>query len=422
MTAFALVDCNNFYASCERAFNPALENKPIIILSNNDGCVIARSNEAKALGIQMGEPYFKCQATCQTEGIHVFSSNYELYGDMSARVMALLSQFCPDMEVYSIDEAFLSFTSFNHYHLPTLATNMRQTIKQCTGIPVSIGIGPTKTLAKIANIVAKNHTKEGVFDLSDPELCRHILQQFPVAKIWGVGRRIAARLTAFNIHTAADLKKADLKLMRREFSVVMEKMISELNGISCLPLEESPPPKKQIVSSRSFGRPVVKITELEEAISSYTARACIKLRKQQSIASGIQVFLETNFFRDDKKQYANSINYYFTNPTSDTRLITNIAKICMNKLYRKNFEYKKAGIMLLDVIPAATKQYDLITKSDTSTSDVVMDTMDKINERFGKKSVFLCAEGTVQPWRMQRNYISKRYTTRLDELLVVKCI
>jgi DNA polymerase V len=421
MTIFALVDCNNFYASCERAFNPQLEGKPIIVLSNNDGCVIARSNEAKKLGIQMGEPYFKCKDICRQYKISVFSSNYELYGDMSARVMILLGEACPEIEVYSIDEAFLLMTSYSNYDLNLFSLELRSQIKMCTGIPVSIGLGPTKTLAKIANNYAKKHTLDGVFNMCDQKIRYQILTQFAIADIWGVGRRIALRLKQFGINTAWDLKNADPKTMRREFSVVMEKMIFELNDISCIPLEEAPPPKKQIMSSRSFGRPVMTLNELEEAISSYASRACLKLRNQNSLACGVHVFIETNYFREDKKQYSNAINYPLIHPTSDTRIITTVAKHCIKKLFKANYEYKKVGIMLLDLIPESVTQLDLLQVENLKHKKSVMNIMDEINKKYGNNSFFLSAQGIEHRWKMQRNLISKRYTTHIHELAVVKC-
>jgi DNA polymerase V len=421
MNIFALVDCNNFYASCERSFNPKLEGKPIIVLSNNDGCVVARSNEAKKLGISMGEPYFKCVDICKKNQVFVFSSNYELYGDMSSRIMSILEEACPDMEVYSIDEAFLSFNSYCNYDLASYSADLRAKIKRSTGVPVSIGIASTKTLAKIANHYAKKHTTDGVFDLTDDKVQKSILSDFPVEDVWGVGRRIAARLKNFNIYNAFDLKNADIKLLRREFSVVMERMISELNGISCIPLEDVAPAKKQIMSSRSFGKPVVELEELEEAISSYASRACFKLRSQNSLASGIHIFVQTNYFRTDKKQYANTFNYYFTSPTADTCTVIATAKRCLRRIYRKGFEYKKVGIMLLDLIPNTIKQLDLITISDESEKMQVMKLMDNINERFGNKTLFVCAEGIDHRWKMQRNKISQRFSTRLEEALIVKC-
>jgi DNA polymerase V len=422
MTIFALVDCNNFYASCERAFNPSLENMPIIVLSNNDGCVVARSNEAKKLGIPMGEPFFKCEALCAKHKIAVFSSNYELYVDMSARVMTCLASHCPHLEIYSIDEAFMQLDSFKHFDLNDYALKMRAGIKGWTGIPVSIGIGATKTLAKIANHIAKKQTQDGVFNLYDNKAIDTILADFPVANIWGVGRRIAARLQRFNITTAKDLKYADAKLMRREFSVVMEKMIDELNGVSCIPLEEIAPSKKEIMSSRSFGRPITSKQELAEAISTYAARACVKLRAEHSIAGGVYVFMHTNEFRQDQKQYANAISQQLIYPSDDTGAIITAAKICLERIYRPGFLYKKAGIMLLNLMPNHIKQYDILaTQTHPEKKIALMQTLDKINHHFGADIIFSCAQGIDQNWKMRRNKMSKRYTTQWKELAIAKC-
>ena len=421
MTLFALVDCNNFYASCERVFNPRLEGQPVIVLSNNDGCVIARSNEAKKIGVNMGEPYFKCRELCEKNRIAVFSSNYELYGDMSARVMACLQDYCPEIEIYSIDEAFLSLESFANFDLLEYSTRIKSRVKACTGIPVSIGFAPTKTLAKIANHIAKKQTTTGVFSLCDPTTKAQALEHFPVASIWGVGRRIAARLEKFAIYTAQDLMRADAKTMRREFSVVMEKLIAELNGISCIPLEDAPPAKKEIVSSRSFGAPIVLLSDLQESVSTYAARACLKLRSQQSVAGGIYVFAHTNPFRTDRKQYASAFSYQFIYPTDDTRSIITHAKHCMKQIFKPGYHYKKAGVMLLNLKPKESLQYDLLHKVVVRKSAEVMHVLDEINQRFGKKTIFLCAEGIQQSWQMQRNKMSPCYTTKWDQLAHVNC-
>lgn len=300
MPIYALVDCNNFYASCERVFNPRLNNKPVIILSNNDGCIIARSNEAKALGIPMGAPFYQWKNFCKQHHIHVLSSNYELYGDMSGRVMTTFASICPNMEIYSIDEAFLVLDGFKWKNtLTEFAFEIKNRVLQWTGIPVSIGIGQTKTLAKIANKIAKTQTSTNVFEIMDLTLQEQIMKHFPVEDIWGIGSRLAKRLHKMNIKTAQNLRDADPKAMRIQFNVTMEKMISELRGISCLPLE-SFQPRKQIISSRSFGYAVTALKNLEEAISYYAATAALKLRKQRSLTQGISVFLHTNTFRSEQ--------------------------------------------------------------------------------------------------------------------------
>jgi DNA polymerase V len=417
---YALVDCNNFYASCERVFNPALEGRPIVVLSNNDGCVIARSNEAKKAGIPMGAPYFQWSKFCQKHNVAVFSSNYALYGDMSNRIMILLKKFCPDMEVYSIDEAFLNFDSLQKIDVYEYSSHIRKQIKMWTGVPVSIGIAPTKTLAKIANHIAKKKTVTGVFSLCDATTREKMLCDFPVADIWGIGRKLSERMNALHIHSAKDLRDSDLKLMRRKFSVVIEKMIQELRGISCLPIEIVKP-KKKIMSSRSFGKPVVDLNELSEAVSHYTAKACIKLRNQSGAAQGIFVFLQTNMFKENENQYYNDISTNFVEATSDTRKIIHIANQCLMKIYRTGYRYHKAGIMLLDIIPNHQQQTDLFSTNNENKNTSVMHILDAVNKKIGKGSLFIASEGTKRGWQLRSQKRSPRYTTQWDELVKVFC-
>lgn len=413
MSIFALVDCNNFYASCERVFNPRLEKKPIIVLSNNDGCVIARSNEAKKLGIPMGAPYYQWHYFCQKNRVHVFSSNYVLYGDMSHRVMTILESFCPDIEIYSIDECFLSLNHFKGIDLFTYAKHMKQAIKMYTGIPVSIGIGPTKTLAKMANHIAKKQIVEGVFHIEKYE---KILENFPVEDIWGIGRQLSKKLKYSGIETAKHLHDADLKTLRRKFSVTLEKTIQELRGISCLPLEDITPPRQQIMSSRSFGKLVTRLDELEESLSHYTAIACLKLRQQNCYANGIYVFLHTNFFRQKDMQYGNGVSYHFPFPSCDTTYIIHIAKMCLKRIFKSGYHYQKAGIMLLDLIPKQIQQYDLFAVNENSKRETLINAIDHINEKLGKNTLFFCAEGIERSWQTKAAMKSPRYTTQWKEL------
>ena len=424
MAVFALVDCNNFYASCERVFQPALENKPVCILSNNDGCIIARSNEAKALGIKMGDPWHKRKAFCQEHGVAVFSSNYTLYGDMSRRVMLCLQKFTPDVEVYSIDEAFLQLDGFEYLNLEEYGTTIRRTVYGCTRIPVCIGIGPTKTLAKVANHLAKARQKQGigsgVLDLCDRNVRNVVLPVIAVEDIWGVGRRWGKRLQAMGIHTAAQLRDAEPKAMRQVFSVVMERMVHELRGTSCLGLEDIQA-KKNIMSSRSFGRMVTDKGELLEAVSSYAARAAEKLRRQGSRANGLYVFLQTNRYRPRHPQYQNSATCSFVLPTSDTGEIISAARSSINCLYRAGFQYHKCGVMLLDIAPASTVQGDLFHTVDYERSDRLMQVVDRLNARMGRGTVGFAARGIKRSWEMRQELRSPRYTTRWDELVQVKC-
>lgn len=415
MTMFALVDCNNFYVSCERAFNPRLENKPVVVLSNNDGCVISRSNEAKKLGLPMGAPFFKWQAFCKANKVAVFSSNYELYGDMSKRIMTLLKEECSAMEVYSIDEAFLSLPE--QENLYEMAERMQKKIKSCLGMPISIGMGRTKTLAKIANYMAKNKTETGLFFLTENNVTS-VLYNFPVEKIWGVGRRLALRFNQLGMKTAADLYKADAKQLRLHFSVVIEKLVKEIQGISCLSLETIQP-RKQIISSRSFGIPVSQLELLEEAISYYASLAAEKLRKQKSVTQAMSVFIQTSAFEARDSRYENGITFPFSQPTADTRDIIRIAKKCIKRIYKKGYSYHKAGVILLDIIPAEIKQYDMLTAQSQEKSEKLMRVVDSINKTKGKDIIFYCAQGIERKWKMRCNKRSPRYTTQWHELLKV---
>ena len=415
MPIFALVDCNNFYASCERLFQSQLRDKPIIVLSNNDGCVVARSQEAKQLDIKMGEPYFKVKAFCDHHNVAVFSSNYQLYGDLSQRVMETLRQFTPDLEVYSIDEAFLSLDGFSHLDLADYAKEIRSRVKQWTGIPVSIGIGSTKTLAKVANHVAKRRTKTGVFDIRDQELQADILESFPVKDIWGIGRRWAKKLPDFGVETALELRQAKPTLIRRHFTVVGERIVRELNGVSCLPLEAMTA-KKNIMSSKSFGSIQTEFQPIAEALSCYAARACEKMRDQGSKTQGIHVMLRTSRFREGSPQYSNGMNYSFPIPTSDTRLIVKAAKQCLKQIYRPGYGYQKTGVMLTDLISDSFQQQDLFLTGDDSRSERLMAVMDRINKQMGRNTLYLASQGTERTWRMRCNLRSPRYTTQWDEL------
>ncbi len=414
MSLFALLDCNNFYASCERAFNPSLENKPVVVLSNNDGCIIARSNEAKKLGIPMGAPFFKWEKLCRMQKVKVFSSNYELYGDMSRRVMTLLKEYCPTVEIYSIDEAFLLLNNFTQAHALEFAKKLKQMVHAHTGLPVSIGIGPTKTLAKIANYIAKTELDSGVYLLTNSET----LTNYPVEKIWGIGRNLAIKLKQLNIYTADELYRADASLLRSKFSVTVEKIVYELRGKSCLSLEAIQS-RKQIISSRSFRKAVTSLTEIEEALSHYTAIACTKLRKQKSVASAVAVFLHTNFFRKNEPQYENSNYFPFPIPTADTGYIIRTVKKCAKYLFKKEYRYHKAGIILLDILPASLRQLDLLSEHP-ERKDALMKTVDYINTTFGKDTIFHCAEGIKREWQIKSEHRSPRYTTQWDELLKVK--
>ena len=365
----ALVDCNNFYCSCERVFNPELQNRPLVVLSNNDGCAVARSAEAKALGIKMGEPWFELKHLVKRHGLIGLSSNYTLYGDMSARVMQVLREFTPDVEVYSTDESFLRIERMQLLWPShgAMGQAIRQRVRQWTGIPVCIGIGPTKTLAKLANHIAKKNPQfEGVFDMSTyPENAfSTLLTKIAVGEGWDVGQRIAAKLDGMGIRTVADLREASSKAIRMHFSVVLERTVAELQGVSCLTLEEVAPPKKQIVSSKSFGQMVTSLDELGEALSTYVSRAAKKLRVQDSVCAALQVFVMTNRFRPEDPQYSNGIVIPLPNPSNDTIRLAAAALYGLKRIYRPGFWYKKCGVMLMDLSPATQRQQSLFSQVD----------------------------------------------------------
>jgi DNA polymerase V len=423
MRQIALIDMNNFYVSCERVFNPKLIGKPVVVLSNNDGCAVARSNEVKALGVGMGAPWFKFKDLAKQHGIIAYSSNYALYANMSNRVMSILRQFSPDQEVYSIDESFLDLTGFQTRDLIEYGQQMRKRILKWTGLPACVGIGSTKTLAKLANHCAKKrHVFDSVcnFNIMDEAKLNKMLREIEVGEVWGVGRKLAPKLNALGINTVLDLKQADPERLRQQFSVVMEKTIRELNGTVCIELEEVAPPKKQIVSSRSFGHPVRDYNSLAESITLYISRAAEKLRKQQSFAGSVYVYIRTSPFRDQDPFYSNGMTIPMPTSTDDTRQLVNVALWGLKRIYRANFNYAKAGVMLSELVPAEGVQSDLFSIIQTSPkSEKLMTTMDAINKKMGKESIKLASEGFKRPWKMKQENKSPSYTTKWDELMRV---
>lgn len=415
MSLFALVDCNNFYASCERVFNPRLAGRPVVILSNNDGCIVARSNESKALGIPMGAPFFQWRTFCRENNVSVFSSNYELYGDMSGRVMSILETFCPDIEIYSIDEAFLPFEDFEHDLIGGIRA-LRKTILRWTGIPVSVGIAPTRTLAKVAGYMAKKHTRDRVFDLRDRAQQEQVLSTFPVGEIWGVGRKLGDSLPTYGIITAQALRDADTDFLRQKYGVTMARMQCELRGISCISTD-SGRPRQQIISSRSFGRPVMVLDELGEAVSHYTAIACRKLRAQGSVAGGICVFIRTGVSAE--KRYEKSITTAFPVPMASTSRVIAEAKRALSRIFKPGYCYKKAGVMLVDISSAQNRQRDLL--SEAPEQDGLSEIADCINAKMGRASLIFCAEGVRHGWRNRNDMKSPGYTTRWRDLVRVHC-
>lgn len=417
---YAIIDCNNFYASCERLFNPALQNKPIVVLSNNDGCVIARSNEAKALGIKMGEPFFQIKALCQQQQVVVFSSNYTLYGDLSQRVMQVIEASWPAVEVYSIDEAFLDLRSMPAEQQQPFCNYLQARIRQYTGIPVSIGLGPTKTLAKLANFIAKKELKIPVFALDSDSPW---LKRIPVGEVWGVGRQWDKGLQTAGILSAADLAAADLRWVKARFNVILQRTVLELRGTACAELAEVEA-RQSIISSKSFGRLQTDYSMLAQAISSHCARAWEKLWRQESCVRYLSVFVQTNRFRQDLPQYHQSIGFKLVQPTDDLRHLVRCAKWCLRKIYKSGYHYQKVGVHLGDLLPRDQIQLDLFSNFDDNgqqQSRRLMRLMEQVNQKYGRHSLRLAAEGMVKPWDMRAQRRSPPYTTCWQSLPVVYC-
>jgi len=416
MKSIAIIDVNNFYVSCERVFNPKLENKPVVVLSNNDGCAISRSNEAKALGIKMGTPWFKFKEFAKQENVTALSSNYTLYLDMSHRVMTLLSKFSPDQEVYSIDESFLDLTSFKSKDLIQYSQQIKTKIKQWTGLPVSIGIGSTKTLSKLANHIAKkNSSFKGVCNLNvmDQDTLETWMSHIPVNEVWGVGRSLALKLNQLGIISVLDLKLADPDYIRQQFSIVLEKTVRELNGLICMELKDIAEPNKEIMVSRSFGRRVKDKQELIEAVTAYTSRAAERMRKQESVATSLYIYIRTSP-HDDKKQYANGINIPLFQPTDDSMALTNAALLGLDYIYREGFDYQKAGVTLCNLTSKDKMQGNLFKDTIAHSRMKIMDT---INQRW-KGKLKLGSEGVTKEWEMKAQFKSRNYTTDWDQLMI----
>lgn len=423
---FALVDCNNFYASCETLFRPDLKGRPIVVLSNNDGCVVARSKEAKALGIKMGVPAFELSSFSFIEQgkLLVFSSNYALYADISSRVMSTLEHLAPAVEVYSIDEAFLDLTGVSHcMDLTEFGHSVRNTIYQHIGITVCVGIAPTKTLAKLANHAAKKWSKAaGVIDLTDKPRQRKLMALLPVGEVWGIGSKLSAKLNTLGIQTALDLADASPAFIKQQCSVVEARIVAELNGDSCLALEHIAPTKKQIVSSRAFGEPVTSKVQMHEAVAEYISRACKKLRKEKQQAKQLTVFIRTSPFCDRQRDpyYANSITTTLTHPSGDTRDFLSIANKLLDVIWKDGYRYAKAGVMLSDFYDEGVHQVDLFEPPpQTEQSRVLMSLIDNINAS-GCSKVWFASQGINQEWRMKRAMLSPQYTTRWADIPIVR--
>ena len=419
---FALIDCNSFYASCEKIFRPDLKHRPIVVLSNNDGCVIARSPEAKKMGISMTQPWYQVKDQYLSKGGVVFSSNYEFYADISNRVMNVLSDLCPEIDIYSIDEAFLDLRTFRkNIDLVNFAYDCKKRIKDWIGVPVSIGIAPTKTLAKLANKVAKDDPRfDGVVILSEPRVIKHFLKSMPIEKIWGIGRKLTAKLENIDIKTAYDLSQVDSRLIGDNFNVVLERTVRELKGQSCITLHDFMEPKKQIMVSRSFGKSIRSKSILSEAISFHASRAAEKLRYEKQKCRLITAFIRSNRFNTRVRQIYAAKSFELVHPTDDTRIIIKNANRILDQIFAEGYQYAKAGILLSDFTNKYGYQMSLFDKKrDEKMASRLMETVDYINLMEIAKIGF-GSQGYRNTWRMKREIKSKRYTTKIEEIPITK--
>ncbi|MGB2404006.1 MAG: Y-family DNA polymerase [Flavobacteriaceae bacterium] len=418
---FALVDCNNFYASCERVFQPQWKNKPIVILSNNDGCVIARSNEAKALGVPMGAPAFQYKALFAREKIKVFSSNYPLYGDMSSRVMKILERYTPNSEIYSIDEAFLQFKGFDHFDLDAEARAMKKQVQQWTGIPVSIGIAPSKGLAKIANKIAKKfaHKTGGVYLMETEKQRIKALQWTKTKDIWGIGRRHAKRLEAQGIQTAYDFSNLPDSWIKKHMSVLELRLKKDLLGLPYIQLDETQATKKSIATTRSFQSNLSEYWEIEERVVTYANSCAEKLRQQKSSCKALLVFVQSNPHHEGSQQYRNSCVITLPYATDSSIILGQYAASGLKSIFKKGIEYKKAGVILMGLSPTAEKQLNLF-HTDQNKHDTLMQAIDKVHQRFGPNRIKLANQDLNQTWKMRQEHLSARFTTELNDVIRVR--
>jgi DNA polymerase V len=426
---FALIDGNNFYVSCERVFRPSLNGLPVIVLSNNDGCAIARSNEAKALGIKMGAPWFQIRHLEESHGLIALSANFALYGDISDRVASLTAGFGPRQEIYSIDESFIDITGVRGDHVAR-GHRMRERILSWVGIPCGIGIGQTKTLAKLANHVAKSaERKPGSYPAKLAQVCdfstlsheelQDVFAHTNVDEVWGIGRRIAAQLNAGGVITVGDLVKLDAGTLRRGWSVVLERTVRELQGICCVDIEDIPPDKKEIASTRSFGSVVTSKADLTEAVTDFASRAAEKLRRQSGLAGQVHVFIRTSPFRKDDPQYSRAVTVPLRRPTCDTIKITGAALLGLGAIYKPEFRYAKAGVILMDLQSDSIVQSELDLDDDPKDAGKLMTAMDVLNRRYGKGTVIVGSSGTAgagRAWSMKQERRTPAYTTCWEDM------
>jgi DNA polymerase V len=418
---YALVDCNNFYCSCERVFDPKLEGRPVIVLSNNDGCAIARSDEAKALGIGMAAPAFIMTKFLDQHKVAVFSSNYTLYGDMSRRIMDSLSLFAPGIEMYSIDEAFLDLSEMSRRDLRQLGFDIRKTIKKNIGIPVSVGIGATKTLAKMANRHAKKHYRQApVFWASNPALVSEVLSSTPVEEIWGIGHQYALLLSRSGFKTAAEFVQAPEEWIRKNLSVVGHRLLFELRGIPSIAWETEKPVRQNICTSRSFGHRIADKTMIAEAMANYAASCAGKLRADKTCCRSLQVFTQTNPHKTDESQYLRSIDIDLERATNHSGEIIKAALRGLDLIFKPGFLYMKCGVTAMDLVPESSVQGSFFDSADRKKNQQVMRTIDQINQSVGKEVLRAASQGFERAYRLKTDYLSPRYTTRITEILKIK--
>ena len=418
---FALVDCNNFYASCERVFQPQWEDKPVVILSNNDGCVIARSNEAKALGIPMGAPAFQYKQLFKNQQVKVFSSNYPLYGDMSNRVMSILEQYTSNLEVYSIDEAFLQFKGFDLYNLEAHGQRMRKHVRQWTGIPVSVGIAPSKALAKIANKIAKKYVEktQGVYCIDTEDKRIKALKWTAIGDVWGIGRQHRKRLEELGVHNALQFTHLPDAWIQKHMSVLGLRLKKDLLGLPFIQLEEMQPPKKGIATTRSFEGTLTNFTELEERISTFATSCAEKMRKQGSSCHALLVFVRSDPHKDGALPYRNSCVLPLPYTSNSSILLSQYAVMGLRKIFKTGIHYKKAGVMVMGLVPTLTRQLTLF-EDQHAKHHAVMQALDRIHRRFGPHRMKLANQDLNRTWKMKQEHLSKRFTTEINEIIVVK--
>ncbi len=421
----ALVDCNNFYVSCERLFRPDLWQQPVAVLSNNDGCIVARSQEVKDLGVKMGTPLHEVEPLLKQHGAHLFSSNYALYADISARVMSVLNEFTPEIEIYSIDESFLDLSTVYCGDISAYGLEIKRRVARNIGIPVCIGIGPTKTLAKLANFAAKKWRKtSGVVDLSDPARRQRLMSRVPVDEVWGIGSRLNQRLAQLGIYTVADLCRQSPDRMQAQFNIVLARTVLELQGVACLELEEVIPPRQQIVCSRSFKYRLSEWSDLHQALAEFTSRAAEKLRSQHSLAGSVSVSIRTNPFNPKEPQYQRSASLVLPSATQDTRALLAVARLLLVQIFRPGYRYQKCAVQLGHIKPQHSPgQLDIFEITDMlqqSKAQQLMQVMDGVNQRY-PHALHSAALGLGEKRRYRPQRLSSRYTTNWNELAVVKC-